>query len=417
MPKKRIITKKNMYLLLLIIIPLAITSIKTSYSKFTESVTIEQDIVNINTSLNMNINNIKEYKNITVGSNDYEIFDIEVSNNTDEKIFYSLWYKMITPTTINDKIVIAKLTNEENYTEGKLEIFEEKKVTLIIKNNTNNRIKVNIGVSTSKNNIEEIEYIDGREPIIKEDYETNIYYDSITNKYYFSKTNTEVEFKTEPITFNYSNEYQMFTAPYSGYYLVNLWAPSTTEKSGDYLTTNIYLKRNSSIYFYVGRNRSNNIFAETDVRLIAGPWENEDSLNSRILIAGNDINQSYTYSDVLTEGEEQSYKLNTDVIYNLKKLENTIKTSNTNQGDGMATVEYISSQEPTVEGIEYVKLGENYRLEDIACKDNGRGCKLIKVRPSTTENLNVGTYEIVYIVKDDDNITYKYTDTFEIISE
>ena len=417
MPKNTIITKKNMYLLLLLIIPLAIFSITPTYSKFTETITTDEDIVNLNTNLNISIDNIEEYKTLTIGSNDYDIFDIEVSNNTDKKVFYSLWYKLIEPSQINDNIVIAKLNIEDNLTQGELEIFGTKTITLIVKNNTNNQIKVNIGISTSNTSIEDIKYTSDLEPIIKEDYETNIYYDEITNKYYLSKTNTEMEFKTEPTTYNYSTDYQIFTAPYSGYYQIGLWSPSTTTQSGDHLSTNIYLKRNSSIYFYVGRNRANNIFAETDVRLISGSWEDTNSLNSRILIAGNDLNPTYTYDDPTDEGTESTYSLNRDINYNLKELKDTIKTSNTNQGDGMATIQFISNQEPTVEGIKYVKLGQNYNLEDIKCQDNGRGCQLVKVRPATTDNLEIGTYEIVYIVKDNDNITYKYTKTFEVISE
>ena len=405
---------KKLYLLILLVIPLLIVVIKPTYSKFTETITTEKDIVNLNTNLNIKMTNLEEYKTITIGSKDYEIFDIELTNNTDKKVFYSIWYRLIEPSTIDDNIIIAKLINENAETKGELEISETKTISLIIKNNTNNQIKLSIGTATSNDSIEKITYAKGNEPITKEESETDIYYDVVTNKYYLGATNTEFTFKTEPIIYSENDNYQTFTAPYSGYYQIGLWAPTTSNQSGDQLSTNLYLNKNSSIYFYVGKSSNTGIYNETDVRLISGSWDKEQSLNSRILIAGNDINQTYTYEDEITDN---SYNLDKNIKENLKKLKDTLKTSKTNFGNGKATIQYLTNQEPTIEGIKYVKYGQNYKTEDIKCNDNGKGCQIVKVRPAITSNLEIGTYEIVYIVKDNDNITYKYTSTFEVISQ
>ena len=67
---------KKLYLLILLVIPLLIVVIKPTYSKFTETITTEKDIVNLNTNLNIKMTNLEEYKTITIGSKDYEIFDI-----------------------------------------------------------------------------------------------------------------------------------------------------------------------------------------------------------------------------------------------------------------------------------------------------------------------------------------------------
>ena len=407
----KIITKKNTYILLLFILPLLILSLNPTYSKFTETFTTEEDIVTLNTNLNLNIENIYESTTITVGSNDYEIYDIDLKNNTDKKIYYSLWHK-----NSNSNITVAKLNTSESEPQGELEPFAQTTITLIIKNNSTTTQNITIGSSSSNESLEKIQYTNDTEAITQEDQETTIYYDAITDKYYFSQTNTEVAFQVENTTYQYNTNYQTYTASYSGYYQVELWGPSTTNQSGDYLSTNIYLNQNQSLYFYVGRNRANNIFAETDVRLIPGTWENENSLASRILIAGNDLNSSYIYSYTTDNEETSNYKLNTTIKFNIKDTKDNLLTTNTNQGDGMATIKYLEKQEPSIEGIEYINYGENYKLEDIICKDNGRGCNLIKVRPETTSNLEIGTYEIVYIVSDNDNITYKFTDTFEVIS-
>ena len=97
--------------------------------------------------------------------------------------------------------------------------------------------------------------------------------------------------------FTYTGEYQTFKAPYSGYYIIELWGGgySNTE-GGAYTKGDIYLNTNEEIYIYVGGQPWNGGgtgyyygFGATDVRTVAtsapNAWNEIDSLRSRIMVA------------------------------------------------------------------------------------------------------------------------------------
>lgn len=416
MVNKYRVTPKMLYICILIIIPLMTYTINPTYSKFTQTITTEEDIVNINTNINIEINNVNEYKKIKVGSNDYEIYNLELKNNKDKLIYFGLWHSL-EKETIKGDLSVYLLKDKDTNIKYELQPKETITIPLIIKNNSNTNASINIGVLSSEESLDSIKYKDNQIQIIKETYETDIYYDNITNKYYYSLSNTEIQFANQESTFNYNDDYQTFTAQFSGYYQTQMWGPSTINQGGDYLSTDIYLKQNQSVYFYIGKSGMNDISSETDLRLIPSKRDNLDSLNSRIAIAGNDINNTYIYSYEKNNQEKDAYKLDSSIKYNLRTTKNSIVIPKSNQSNGFATISYLGNQEPTIEGIKYVYKNTDYKLENIICKDNGRGCKLIKVRPQSTKDLDTGIYEITYIVSDNDNITYKYKSTFEVIEK
>ena len=121
-------------------------------------------------------------------------------------------------------------------------------------------------------------------------------------------------------TFSYTGDYQEFIAPYTGLYKLELWGAegATTYNSslggkGGYSKGYYYLKKDEKVYVYVGAkgrlvtSSSDNtgVFngggagkvggggtyagtggGATDIRLINGNWNNVESLNSRIIVAG-----------------------------------------------------------------------------------------------------------------------------------
>ena len=138
--------------------------------------------------------------------------------------------------------------------------------------------------------------------------------------------NEATEYSDETWTYNYSGEYQTFTAPKTGTYKIELWGA----QGGSYTSTNIgglgaytsgeiVLTKGTNLYVYVGgegtnpqayktlqgggwngggdgdrNNTSYSVFAEggggaTDVRTIPTGalkiWNDEDSLSSRIMVA------------------------------------------------------------------------------------------------------------------------------------
>ncbi|MBQ6449366.1 hypothetical protein IJJ08_00465 [bacterium] len=125
----------------------------------------------------------------------------------------------------------------------------------------------------------------------------------------------------ETTTYEYTGNYQTFTAPSDGYYVVELWGASggnvnhatNTTGLGGYTRGEIRLNRGNNLYLYVGQEGPYNAASTntrggwngggfsggnsssdhssggggaTDVRLTSGSWNNSTSLRSRIMVAG-----------------------------------------------------------------------------------------------------------------------------------
>ncbi|MDD3453451.1 MAG: glycine-rich protein [Bacilli bacterium] len=109
--------------------------------------------------------------------------------------------------------------------------------------------------------------------------------------------------------YGYNGNYQVFTAPHSGNYKIELWGAQGTTKNttftgglGAYTKGEIYLTANTTLYVYVGGKAmlitggyngggAGNGAAggagggATDVRTVSGAWNNVASLRSRIIVA------------------------------------------------------------------------------------------------------------------------------------
>lgn len=108
-------------------------------------------------------------------------------------------------------------------------------------------------------------------------------------------------------TFEYSGDYQTFVVPRSGIYKLETWGAQGGHRGnnnggkGGYTTGEVYLKRGDILYIYVGGNGKTNsgwngggyqpqtkIYGggATDIRFVSGEWNNEESLKSRLIVAG-----------------------------------------------------------------------------------------------------------------------------------
>lgn len=88
-----------------------------------------------------------------------------------------------------------------------------------------------------------------------------------------------------------------YIAPEAGWYKIELWGArggaSSSYPKGAYVSGIIYLDDNDHIYFYTGAvggssgtmNSGSSGGGATDVRLISGDWNDEESLASRIMVA------------------------------------------------------------------------------------------------------------------------------------
>ncbi len=142
---------KKSYLILLIVIGLFSLALYSTYAMFTANVETD-DFVNLSASSLPTETQILEYERITINAKDTKIIDFNINNNTTSNLYYGAWYEMVEPTSINDNIIIAKYIDSENETFGSINASSKKKVTLIVKNDTDNNIIINIGVAYSETN-------------------------------------------------------------------------------------------------------------------------------------------------------------------------------------------------------------------------------------------------------------------------
>ena len=121
-------------------------------------------------------------------------------------------------------------------------------------------------------------------------------------------------------TFAYTGNYQTFTAPVTGPYVVELWGASGGRREkkpadGGYVSGYLDMSSGENYYLYVGQNRStlnggafnasvgstgNGVpgGGATDIRLNPGAWNDAQSLNSRIAVAAGAGAGSYDYNDI-----------------------------------------------------------------------------------------------------------------------
>ena len=145
------IPTKQIYLLGIIVIGLVTLSVYSTYALFSlESST--SNVVSINTPNSLIIpTGISEYRQVIVPKNSYITTDIDIYNNFDYEVCYSIWYKVLTNNASNeDKIKVYENTAESLTTGGSLETVSSKRIHIIITNDNDIDTKVNFGVVSSK---------------------------------------------------------------------------------------------------------------------------------------------------------------------------------------------------------------------------------------------------------------------------
>ena len=117
---------------------------------------------------NLNISNIDEYEEVSVAANSTESFDIKVTNGSSSTAYYGIWYRMINPTIQSSDIIIAKSVDSKNATSGSIKKSNNITVKIIVRNTTNSKIKLEIGVASSTTSVDKIEYLNGKKLITGE---------------------------------------------------------------------------------------------------------------------------------------------------------------------------------------------------------------------------------------------------------
>ena len=137
---------KRIYILIVAILGILAASIYSTYAIFSLE-TSSNNIVSIRTPEELQVSSSTyEYKQVTVSKHSYITTDVDIYNNFAYELCYSIWYK-----TIGGNIKIYENTSNSLTTSGLISAVTSKRINLIIVNDNDNDVKVNIGVSYTKN--------------------------------------------------------------------------------------------------------------------------------------------------------------------------------------------------------------------------------------------------------------------------
>ena len=139
--------------------------VQNTYAKFTSGYETGNDIANLNLSFDVKISNLEEYEEISVGANDFEVFNVNVKNSSSTTTYYGIWYMMASPKEKSSDIVIARLEDNTTSMSGSINSGKDVTASVVIKNNSSSNIKVNIGVASNLKSTSDIEYLGGKKLI------------------------------------------------------------------------------------------------------------------------------------------------------------------------------------------------------------------------------------------------------------
>lgn len=142
---------KQIYLLLIIIVGIIALSVYSTYAIFTfEGET--SNIVSMYTPNSLTISeDIYEYKQITVGKNSYVTTDIDIYNAHEYEICYRVWYQVVDDNIDSSLVKLYQINSTNELSSGVIAGVGSTRVSIIITNDNDRDVKVNIGLSSAKN--------------------------------------------------------------------------------------------------------------------------------------------------------------------------------------------------------------------------------------------------------------------------
>ena len=142
---------KQIYLLMIIVFGIITLSIYSTYSIFTlESETSDIAIIHTPSNLSISLDSY-EYRRVSIPANSYITTNIDIYNNFEYDICYSIWYNIATKNVDSSTIKIYENTNESITTSSTLPSVSNRRVSLLIVNDNDSNIEVNIGLSSAEN--------------------------------------------------------------------------------------------------------------------------------------------------------------------------------------------------------------------------------------------------------------------------
>ena len=110
---------KRNYLISIVVMGLIVLSLYSTFAMFTETVETN-DIVTMSASTLSIDSKIVEYERLEINSQDKKVIEFNVNNDTNNALYYGIWYEMVNPSVKNDDIIIGKKEDTLNDTKGQL---------------------------------------------------------------------------------------------------------------------------------------------------------------------------------------------------------------------------------------------------------------------------------------------------------
>ena len=158
-------SKNKITIFLLIMLSISVVSLYTTYA-YEEDTNL--DIGSSNTKYNL-IYSLKESTNkeITVSAKEEKFIDISLKNTYDATIKYGMYYYLISPTSLPDKVTITLADDSEDLLENTINPAQTRSVSIRITNDSEYAINMIIGALIGYENGEIEELITDGEVLIK----------------------------------------------------------------------------------------------------------------------------------------------------------------------------------------------------------------------------------------------------------
>jgi len=318
--------KRKALMTVVLIIAVFVVLLNTSFGYFNKRIEGTKLSFNVGT-LNYELDCLDlENCEITIPANDSKTFDISLTSKNKIDTKYELYYEVISPTSTENIIDGGHLLTEDLSNIGEIEKNETKNIALVANNTGSDAVTIKLGVA----------------PSLKSDNatleETQISLNIISHQKYY--------------VYDYTGNYETFTAPVNGVYKIELWGAQGggSGGAGGYTSGYLNLISEDEFYVYVGSTTSNgtggyngggsvtgNVYGgggSTDFRTISGVWNNTESLKSRIMVAAGGGGKGNGYAGGIAGGLTGGNGTGDDPGYGATQTSAGTGNSSTGGGNG-----------------------------------------------------------------------------------
>ena len=158
---------KYIYMLFLVVVCLSMMVIVPTYAKFGSSYATS-DVATFSVLFDVSLEDMEEYEELVVEAGSKYKFNVNITNDTDRDIYYGIWYRMVSPSALNNDISIGRLSGTLTTTSGLINSGDDTTVTVVVVNNSKSDVIIDLGVASSYDGVDDISYVNGKYLISKD---------------------------------------------------------------------------------------------------------------------------------------------------------------------------------------------------------------------------------------------------------